>query len=187
MNTAAAGTSLRQGGPIAPPLPETAPVRSLQTIAVACVLVVLVVAGALLLWRATRPCGSGAGDPGAAVAGVLAALQEHDERGVCRRVSSDYRISDDDAAVLRERVSAAGGPEHVSVTEVAQEQMGSVHVVVVTARDGELVGRFQTIPGQRGAVVVRAGVRCGCPGPRDVPPGGSSVRAGVRGPRVHLR
>jgi hypothetical protein len=106
-------------------------------------------------WRVTRPCGAGVGDPEGAVTGVLAALQEDDERGLCQRTSSDYRIPEDEAAALRERVEAAGGVDEVSVAEAAEQQMGGLHVLVATAPDGQLVGRFQTIPGQRGAVVVR--------------------------------
>ncbi len=128
----------------------------MTTIAVAVVLVLSVVAGVVVFWRVTRPCGAGAGDPGAAVSGVLAAVQEGDERGLCRRVSSDYRIPDDEVAVLRERVRAVGGGEEVSVAEVAEQQMGGLRVLVATAADGRLIGRFQTIPGQRGALVVRA-------------------------------
>lgn len=57
---------------------------------------------------------------------------------------------------LRDRVEAAGGVDEVSVAEVGDEQMGNLHVLVATAPGGHLVGRFQTIPGQRGALVVRA-------------------------------
>ncbi|WP_380159772.1 hypothetical protein [Kineococcus sp. R86509] len=40
--------------------------------------------------------------------------------------------------------------------ERGDEQMGNLHALVATAPGGHLVGRFQTIPGQRGALVVRA-------------------------------
>ncbi|WP_432563723.1 hypothetical protein [Kineococcus sp. SYSU DK003] len=138
------------------PLQDVRPARSLTTLVVAGVLVALIVVSALVFWRLTRPCGAGAGDPQKAVTGVLAALQDNDERGLCQRVSLDYRIPEDQAVVLRERVGAAGGVAEVRVAEVEEQQMGSLHVVVATAPDGGLVGRFQTIPGQRGAMVVRA-------------------------------
>ena len=137
-------------------LQEAKSTRSVTTLIVTVVLVVLVVAGGVAFWSVTRPCGAGAGDPEEAVSAVLAALQEDDERGLCQRVSSDYRVPEDEVAVLRERVSALGGVEEVSVTEVAEQQMGGLHVLVATAPGGQLIGRFQTIPGQRGAVVVRA-------------------------------
>ncbi|WP_432573586.1 hypothetical protein [Kineococcus sp. SYSU DK005] len=141
---------------MAQPLEDVRPSRSLTTLVLAGALVLLVVVSASVFWRVTRPCGAGAGDPEEAVTGVLAALQDDDERGVCQRVSSDYRIPEDQVVVLRERVGAAGGVAEVTVAEVDEQQMGSLHVVVATAPDGRLVGRFQTIPGQRGAVVVRA-------------------------------
>lgn len=120
---------------------------------VVCVLVALVLGG-LYAYRAARPCGVGVGDPEGAVFGVLRAIEGEDERGLCQRVGAGYTIPTVQDQTLRQRIEAAGGASALRVEGQEDQQLGAQHLLSVSTQDGEVVAQFQTLIGERGAIVV---------------------------------
>lgn len=129
------------------------PHRPARAVVVVCVLVALVLGG-LHAYRAARPCGAGVGDPEDAVSGVLRAVEREDERALCQRVGAGYTIPTAQEQALRQRIEAAGGAGALRVEDQKDQQSGAQHLLSVSTEDGEVVAQFQTLIGERGAIVV---------------------------------
>ena len=129
------------------------PHRPARAVVIVCVLVALVLGG-LHAYRAARPCGVGVGNPEDAVFGVLRAIEGEDERGLCQRVGASYTISTVQEQTLRQRIEAAGGAGALRVDDQEDQQLGAQHLLSVSTQDGEVVAQFQTLIGERGAIVV---------------------------------
>ncbi|NAZ77925.1 hypothetical protein GTQ99_21305 [Kineococcus sp. T13] len=108
----------------------------------------------LYAYRAARPCGAGVGDPAGAVSGVLRAIERQDERALCQRVGAGYTIPTMQEQALRQRIEAAGGAGGLTVEDQEDQQLGAQHLLSVGTENGEVVAQFQTLVGERGAIVV---------------------------------